>query len=116
MRSTNPVCTSSPEDTSQPLHDFAMIHLLIGANREHGKADNIGVFESPIKGNAPARRYVSKNRQTSQYRLPLGFNHSKAICQLFEELDIGIGFHGSLTFFFGATFTLKIPMVRAFRR
>ena len=68
MRSTNPVCTSNPEDTTQPLHDFPIAHLLIGTNREHGKADHIGVFESLIKGSEILYRNISRNRQTAYYR------------------------------------------------
>ncbi len=38
-------------------HDMtsATVHVLIGTNREQGKADHIGVFESLIKGSVLAR-------------------------------------------------------------
>jgi hypothetical protein len=40
----------------------------MGTNKEHGKADHIGVFESLIKGSEILFRNISRSPQTVYYR------------------------------------------------
>jgi hypothetical protein len=40
----------------------------MGTNREHDKADHIGVFESHLQGSEILFRNISRNHQTAYYR------------------------------------------------